>query len=199
MSQIQMVSPLKAQVCNQRPKPVSIDSPKKVIHEKALFIVNPHLSSFVASYLILLSHTAYWLRHVGMVWRWHWIMTGHGCGHDWIIRLMHISHHDGLVRRHVLGGIFVDGVHVGKGRRFVDGGLARHNSAVDVDLPLLEHPVLEFIHRRLVATTHAAATFTLLATATTLVLGWVEVCATEVGGGVVVGTVCLASSASCGG
>lgn len=68
--------------------------------------------------------------------------------------------------------------------------------ALDVELVLFEHPVLELVHRGPIAAAHAAAVFTLLATASTSVFTRVEMSSAEVGGCVVVGAVRLAVATS---
>jgi hypothetical protein len=56
-------------------------------------------------------------------------------------------------------------------------------------LPDFIHPMLELVHRGLVASTHPSATLTLLATSTSFVLWWIEVGTTKVSGGIVVRTI----------
>ena len=132
----------------------------------------------------------------------------HGCvdvgivlGYHSLVHLLlrHVEHHVAVIAIEMIVGkrgrldMFVDNRRL-KGHLW-DVDVLHDDTTIDVEFHLFIHPVLEEVHRRGVATAHAAAAFALFATATASVLARVEVRASEVGGGVVVGAVGLAAAA----
>lgn len=99
----------------------------------------------------------------------------------------------GFIRRGVVNHLHV--LHRNGRDVAVGGDNLPHVAAIDVTLKALIHVMLQHVHRGLIASTHATAPFTLLVTSTTLVLAGVEMGSSEVGGGVVVGTVGLTIAA----